>query len=58
VNRRVNYTPDKLRSIQTKKINMIRLGRANILFRADDNNNDEEMEEEEVIHKHTYPAID
>jgi hypothetical protein len=37
---------------------MIRLGRANILFRADDNNNDEEMEEEEVIHKHTYPAID
>ena len=38
---------------------MLRMGRANILFRVEEPPNPDANEEEvEIVHKHTYPMID
>ena len=37
VKRRTNYTPEKLNNIHAKRINLMRMGKANVLFMTEDN---------------------
>lgn len=57
VKRKTNYTPEKLRNIQAKRINMLRLGMANVLFMSEEPDEaDENVLEDAPIKKH-YPPI-
>lgn len=57
--KRINYTPDKLRKIQTEKIQKIRLNRANMLFKTGGNSQRDDPDDDAPYDSsYQYPVLD